>query len=372
MAQHPFEAAAVDRDAAVDEAAEPAGDPVAASAAFVAQQLGAHHRRQGERHDCRDHDRDGERQGKLAEHAADEPGHEQQRDEHRDQREGQRDDGEADLARPAHRGVVGRIPLLHVADDVLDHHDRIVDHETGADGQRHQREVVEREARKPHHAERRDQRQRQRHTGDDRRPDGAQEDEHHQHHEADREHQGELHVADRGADGVGAVLHHGEFRADGQDAAQARQFRLDVLDRLHHVGARLAADIDDDGLLAIVPARDLGVFQPVDDVRDIAQHHGVLVAVGDDQRAISFGCGKLVVRRDRVGLECAVEGALRASHVGVDDRLPDVLQRKAIGGEPRQVGLDAHRRLDAALRRHIADAGNLAQALRQQRIGEIA
>ena len=113
--------------------------------------------------------------------------------------------------------------------------------------------------------------------------------------------------------------------------------------RLHHVGAGLAADIDDDGLLAVVPAGDLGVLQPVDDLGDVAQHHRIAVAIGDDQRAIGFRRGELVVRRDGVGLERAVECALRPGDVGVDDRLADVLERESIGGEPRQVDLDAHR-----------------------------
>ena len=37
------------------------------------------------------------------------------------------------------------MPLLEIARDVLEHDDRVVDHEAGGDGQRHQREVVERE-----------------------------------------------------------------------------------------------------------------------------------------------------------------------------------------------------------------------------------
>ena len=81
---------------------------------------------------------------------------------------------------PFERGLERVLALLHVAHDVLDHHDRVVDHEAGADGQRHQRQVVEREAAEPHHAEGRDQRQRQRDAGDDGGADGAQEDEHHQ------------------------------------------------------------------------------------------------------------------------------------------------------------------------------------------------
>ena len=76
----------------------------------------------------------------------------------------ERDHREADLLGAGERRVERLFAVLHVADDVLDHDDRIVDHEAGADGQRHQRKIVEREAAEPHHAERGDERQRQRHA----------------------------------------------------------------------------------------------------------------------------------------------------------------------------------------------------------------
>ena len=156
----------------------------------------------------------------------------------------------------------------------------------------------------PHHPEGRDQRQRQRDAGDDGRADGAQEDEHHQHHEADREHQRELHVADRGADRVGAVVHHGRAwrrRAGcGCSRGSSCWMRWTVCD---HVGAGLALDVDDHGRLAVVPAGDPVVLQPVDDLGDVAQQHRRAVAIGDDQRAVGLGGGELVVGRDGVGLE---------------------------------------------------------------------
>ncbi len=71
-------------------------------------------------------------------------------------------DGEADLARAVQRRLQRALALLHVADDVLDHDDGVVDDEAGADRQRHQRQIVEREAGNPHHGECRDDRQRQR------------------------------------------------------------------------------------------------------------------------------------------------------------------------------------------------------------------
>ncbi len=45
-----------------------------------------------------------------------------------------------------------------VARDILDHDDGVVDHESGGDGQRHQREIVEAEISELHDAKRADER----------------------------------------------------------------------------------------------------------------------------------------------------------------------------------------------------------------------
>ena len=87
---------------------------------------------------------------------------------------------------------------------------------------------------------------------------------------------------------------------------------------------------------------------------------------------VGVGGGDLVVGGDGVGLVRAVERALRAGDVGADDGRAQVLQREAVGGEPRQIGLDADRRADAALHRDVADAGHLGQPLRHHGVGQIA
>ena len=96
----------------------------------------------------------------------------------------------------------GASAFLHVAHDVLDHDDGVVDHEADRDRQRHQREIVEAVAELVEHGEGADQRQRHGDGRNDGGPEIAQEDEDHHHHQRDRQHQRELHVADRGADGL--------------------------------------------------------------------------------------------------------------------------------------------------------------------------
>ena len=68
----------------------------------------------------------------------------------------------------------------------------------------------------------------------------------------------------------------------------------------------------------------------------------------------------------------AVERALGAGDIGADDGRAQVLERDAIGGEPRQVGLNADRRLDAALHRDAADTGQFRQPRCHDGVGKIA
>ena len=151
-----------------------------------------------------------------------------------------------------------------------------------------------------------------------------------------------------------------------------RQLVLDALHRLDHIGAGLALDVDDDRRHALVEAADLVVLQAVDDVGHVAEQDRRAVAIGDDDVAIGVGRGDLVVGRDGVGLVRAVERALGPGDIGGDDDVAQVLQRDAVIGEPRQIGLDADRRTDVALHGDAADAGELAQPLRQQRVGDVA
>ena len=134
-------------------------------------------------------------------------------------------------------------------------------------------------------------------------------------------------------------------------------------DGLHDVGAGLALHVDDDGGLALVPAGDMRVLEPVDDVGDIRDQHRRAVAIGDDDVLVGVGGLELIVRADRIGLLDAVERALGTGDIGVGDRGAQVLHADPVVGEARQIGLDAHRRLDAAEDPDVADAGDLGESL---------
>ena len=84
-------------------ASRPGGRSSSPSATRRLQDVGAHHRRGGERDHHRDQDGDRQRHRELAEQPADDAAHQQDRDEHRDQRQAHRHHGEADLARAEQR-----------------------------------------------------------------------------------------------------------------------------------------------------------------------------------------------------------------------------------------------------------------------------
>ena len=135
--------------------------------------------------------------GKFVEHAPDHAAHEEHRDEDRHQRDRHRDDGEGDLARALESGLHGVHAGFDVADDVLEHHDRVVDHETDRKRERHQRNIVERVAAEIHGRKGADDRHRQGQRRNDRcrQPSNEQEDD--EHDQDDGEDQRVLHVGDR-------------------------------------------------------------------------------------------------------------------------------------------------------------------------------
>ena len=102
--------------------------------------------------------------------------------------------------------------------------------------------------------------------------------------------------------------------------------RLHALDRLDHVGAGLALDVDDHRRHALVPGADLGVLQAVDDLRDVAEQHRRAVAIGDDQRR-----GRPPRRRaGRWPRWCRTDARRRARPSG-----PRHWRRRSPGGRPR-------------------------------------
>ena len=248
---------------------------------------------------------------------------------------GHRDDGEADLARAVQRRLHAPLAHLHVADDVLEHHDGVVDDEAHGERQRHQREVVDRVAQHVHDHERADDGHGQGQARDDGRRDVPQEEEDDQDDEGDGEEQGELHVVHGVADRDRAVVEDAELHRGGQLGLERGE---DLADRVHHldgVGAGLALDGEDHRPVVVVPARDLVGLHAVDDAPELLEADGRAVAIGDDQRPVGGGIGELAGGLDGEGLVRPVQRAGGQVDVRLGERLLHLVDADAAAWRAR-------------------------------------
>ena len=144
---------------------------------------------------------------------------------------------------PTQRRLAHVHPGFDVAHDVLQHHHRIVDHEAGGDGERHQREIVDAVAEQVHRPERAEDGKRQNHRRNQRRARGLQEHEHHADDQHHGDHQAALGIAHGGGHRLRAV--HGDVHLDvgRQGRLDRRQHLLDLRDGLDDV--RAGQRIDD-------------------------------------------------------------------------------------------------------------------------------
>ena len=253
--------------------------------------------------------------------------------------------------------------------DVFQHHDRIVDDETHAQRQRHQRQIVQAVAERVHDRERTDDRHRQREARDHRRGDVAKEDEDHEDDEDERQEQRELHVVDRRADRLRAVAVDFELDGGRELFLENRQKRFDPVRHFDRVGARLLLHGEDERRLAAKPRRRLVVLDVVEHGRNVAEVHRTSVAPGDRDVLVVRRLQELTVRLDGVGGEGAIEDAGRQIDVAAADRGGDFVQADAERREPFRVDLDAHRILLRAVHRDLRDAFDRRDALRHQCLG---
>src|SRR5206468_2427507 len=105
-----------------------------------------------------------------------------------------------------------------------------------------------------------------------------------------------LHVMDRGANGHGAVAHDGQLDTGRHRALHLRNFLAYLANDLDDICTGLTLDLDDDGGRALIPTASAVVFQPIDDLRDVADGDRGSVAISDNDRPILIRRRNLVVR----------------------------------------------------------------------------
>ena len=266
----------------VESTLAPLIKPAVSGFAVRAEKARCHHRRQRQRYHHRYEDRHPQRDREFAEQASDDAAHQQQRNQHGDQRDADRYDREADFSGALERGGKWLFALLDITRDVFQHHDGVVDHETDGDRQRHQRQIVEGVAERPHQRAGSEQRKRHGDGWNDGRPETAQEQEDDHDHQRDGQQQRELNVRDRGANGLGTIADELDLDCRWNRCHQPRQQRLDLVDGLDDVGAGLLVDHQKHAALAIGPGRLLGIFGSGDGLADVADAQRPAIAVGHD------------------------------------------------------------------------------------------
>ncbi len=252
---------------------------------------------------------------------------------------------------------------LHVAHDVFEHHDRVIDDEADRERDRHQRQIVERVVERPHHRERPDDRHRQRQARDDRRGQIAQEQEDHHHDQKDGEQQRVLHVVDRRANRLGMIAQRVDMERGGHFRAKCGNQAHHVVDDFDGVGARLTLHREHHRALAVRPSRGLVVLHAVEHAPDILEPHRRSVLISDDQRAIRRRVGQLTLGIDGERLMRAVERAGRHIDVGVLDRRRDFVDADAARRKRLRIELNPHRVLLRSVNLHLRDAANHRDAL---------
>src|SRR5207302_130203 len=127
----------------------------------------------------------------------------------------------------------------------------------------------------------------------------AQEQEDDEDDESNGERQGELDVTHRGADGGGAVEYGLDLNTRGYSGRELRKLRLDLIDRVDHVRARLLEHGQNDPGLIVLVRRHGSIDCVRDGLTDVPHTDRRSVAIGENDVVELRGIGDLVVRCDR-------------------------------------------------------------------------
>src|ERR1700730_583979 len=242
--------------------------------------------------------------------------------------------------------------------NVLDHDDRVVDDKAHRDGEPHQRQIVEVVAQQVHDAKGRDQRQRDRDAGYDRRPEIAQKEKDHEYDEADRDRERQLHVVNRGFDRLSSIADDGELDARRQQGGQRRQTLLYAPDGLDDVEPGLLVNIDDDRPLVLQPSGLFDVFRPIDCGADVEDADRRAILVRCDKVLVGVGIEYLVGGIEDDGAIGAVESALGPIHSRGAEDYADVFQAQTRLGNLVRIDQHADRRLLLAVEIDQPNPGN--------------
>ena len=335
--------------------------------------------RQGQRIDRRDHGRDRDRDRELFIESTGDAGEEGHRHEYRAEHQRDRDDRPGHFLHRLVRGRERRTSLADIALNVLDHDDRVVDHNSNGKHQAEQGECIDREAEQIEHGKRADDRHRHRDQRNDRSAPGLQEQDHNQHDERDRLEQRMHDCLDRLAHEDRGIV----VRTPGQTRWKALRQLFHLRDhgiaRCQRVCARRLKHAEDRSRGVVELAAYRIVAGAEIDVRHVGQAHDLAVRAGLEHDAAEL-LGRtqpaLCVDRDQeVGAaldRLGAELAGRDLQVLLPDRAHDVAGGETARGDLVGVEPNAHRVIAAAKLPNLSDTGQARDLVLDPYVGVVA
>ena len=249
--------------------------------------------------------------------------------------------------------------------DVLEHDDRIVDHDADRQREREHGHQVQREPHVPDQSERRDNRGRDRNGRDDRRSQIREEQQHDQCRQNGPDNEVLFDVVDGGFDEIRRVAHDPHRVAGRQRRFETRQSILDRANDFHGVGAGLPPDLQQHRADAVDVRERIGLRLAVLHARHVADANGMAFLLSNDDVG-EFGDGlHATARAQRDRLRSLIDAApgdldvLRLQCAG------DVGDRQVVRAEPIAVEPDVDLPLPSAEHDHLADAVDAFQLAAQ-------
>ena len=305
--------------------------------------------------DRREQRRDGDREGELPKELADDAGDQAAWHEHGAEHQRHADHRPCHLLHGLERRLPRREPVLDPAFNVLNHDDRVVDHDSDRQYQAEEREVVEAEAERRHEHERADDRHGYRDQRDQRGPPVLQEQKHDQGHEQDRVAERLEHLSLRLLDEGRRVVDDLRPEPLGKPLAERRQLCPHGLGGLDRVRPGQLVNVHTHARLTVEPADLIVKLGAELDPRDVSQPHdhagdiaGFCVGLLDDHVAELTGRDQPAHRRERnleglaAGGRLLADAARRHLEVLVFQRHADVAGRQADRRHLLRVEPDPH------------------------------
>ena len=330
----------------------------------LAEEARGEHRRQGERDEEREQARKDDGQAELAEVLPRHALHEGNRHEDGSVAERDGDGRHADLRASLLGRLIGRLPHLQVAHDVLEHDNRVVDEDADAERHAHQGHHVECEAREVHDEERRYERRRDRDHDGRRRAPAAQEQEEHKARRNETLYERVHRAVQRGPHVVGIVRDDDELVV-GIRLAQFLDALQDVVGRLDDVGIAVLVNQDIDGVLAVESAVALCAGLALADLRDGRQRDHLARRV---LHLDLLDVARLLELRDDAHVRLRrlrEDRARRHELVLALDGRGDLCERQLVGRHLLTVDVDGDFLVAAAVQLDLRDAARLLQHLRE-------